>query len=101
MRIGAIIDHHKAIAIYREAKGDPRAYPRIPDGCNTYWEHFATVDGDPAVIINQRGMARRPEDGDEELSGCSVAIALDATDRQAAHAALETWISGLLPEAAK
>ena len=99
MQIGVEIDHRKAIAIYREATGDPRAYPRIPDGCNTFWRHFHTADGLPAVIINQRGHARLPTDGDAELSGCSVAIALDASNEEEAIDALDAWLREMLQEA--
>lgn len=99
MRIGVEIDHRKAIAIYREAKGDPRAYPRIPEGCNTYWEHFVTADGQPALAITQRGFARLPEDKDAENNGCSVAVVLDSCNSEIARATLDSWAREMLPEA--
>lgn len=99
MKIGVEIEHRKAIAIYREALGNPRAYPLIPEGCNTYWAPFQTLDGLPAVIINQRGIARQETDGDEELSGCSVAIALDAPNLATGRATLDAWVREMLPEA--
>jgi hypothetical protein len=96
MLIGVEIEHRKAIAIYRAAG---YTYPKIPEGCNTYWEHFTTAEGMSAIVINQRGFARRPEDGGEEVCGCSVAVALDAADAGAARAALDAWVRAMLPEA--
>lgn len=97
MQIGITIEHRKAIAMYREALGDPRAYPRIPQGCNTYWEHFTTVDGYQALIINQRAHARMPSDGDEELNGCSVAVAVDEPNAEQAKSMLDAWVRQMLP----
>jgi hypothetical protein len=99
MKCGVEIDHRKAIAMYRAVKGSG-AYPRIPEGCNTNWEHFTTVEGQPAIIINQRGFERRPTDGHEQINGCSVVVALDATDEAQARTMLDTWAAQMMPASA-
>lgn len=93
MRIAVALDHRQALGAYRAAGG---AFPAIPDGANTAWAHFTTADGLPAVIVNQRGFAPTAEDDEEELNGCSLAIALDAPDEATARATIEDWVKGIL-----
>lgn len=93
MRIGTIIDHDQALAVYTQAG---HAYPTIPDSYNTVWHHFETVDGEPAVIINQRGLALTSSDNEEPVNGCTVAIALDPPDAATARSTLERWVREML-----
>lgn len=97
IRIGTIINSTEALDMYRDAVGDPLAWPPpIPDGCNTFWSRFTTADGRPAIIIQQRGFKRRRGEG--EVNGFSVVIALDM-DGEAAFRALDEFVAAMLPPA--
>jgi len=89
MKIGLELDHDKALAAY-QAAGHP--FPAIPAGCNTFYRHFTSVDGDHAVIINQRGGVPLASDNEEQINGCSLAVAIDPPDAATARATLEKWV---------
>lgn len=93
MKIGVNITHAEALAAYTAAG---HAFPTIPAGKNTIWHHFTTVDGLPAVILNQRGMTPTATDNEQEVNGCSFAVALDAPTPEAGRIALEKWVREML-----
>ncbi len=93
MKIGVNITHAEALAAYTAAG---HAFPTIPAGKNTIWHHFTTVDGLPAVILNQRGMTPEATDNEQEVNGCLLAIALEAPTPEAGQQALEGWVQDML-----
>ena len=93
MQIGIIIDHKEALSVYQAAG---HSYPTIPANSNTYHAHFTTADGNPALIVNQRGFAPTASDNEEQVNGCSVAIAIDPPDPDTARATLNQWLHQIL-----
>lgn len=92
MIIAVTLDHATALAAYTAA-GHP--YPTIPAGCNTVWHPFTTTEGQPAVVVNQRGFAPEAGDNEEQVNGCLLAVAIDAPDTPATRAALAQWVAEL------
>ena len=95
VHIAIELDHNKSLKIYREAGFD---FPVIPEGMNTFHQHFKTTDGDNAVIVNQTGFSRILADNEEPVNGCLVIVALDAPDDVTARAALEHFLDDMLSE---
>jgi hypothetical protein len=93
MNVAVILDHAQALAAYQEA-GHP--FPAIPPGKNTVWHNFTMPEGRAAVIVNQRGFASMARDNDEQVNGCTLAIAMDEPDLNVARAALEAWVRDVL-----
>lgn len=93
MKIGVELNHDIALATYVAAG---HTYPAIPPGKNTIWHHFATAEGQCALIINQRGFSPSASDNEEAINGCSLAVAFDAPDDATAQATLEKWVREFL-----
>lgn len=74
MRVLAALNHADALAILRDAGVSA---PAMAAGKNTVWKHFRTVDGLPAIAVNQSGFARELKDNEEEVNGLCVFIAPD------------------------
>ena len=93
MQIIVTLNHNKSLAAYTAAG---HSFPKIPQGKNTIWHHFTTPDGQPAVIVNQTCFAPTAHDNEEEVNGCTLAIAQDAPTHAAAQAELERWVLKML-----
>lgn len=74
MKVGLEIDQNKALRILRDA-GIPEP-PRIPPNCNTVLVPFETIDGLPAVAINQTKFVPTQDDNEEQVNGLTVAVAI-------------------------
>lgn len=93
VRIGVVMEHKKALAIYTDA-GNP--YPYLPEGKDTLIVPFVTTDGQHAVIVNQGGFTPEAADNEDEVNGCLVAVVLDDVPEAVAKNALEKWISEMM-----
>lgn len=89
MKIGVETDHHKSLGAYIAAGHE---FPAIPQGANTVWHHFKTVEGLNAVIINQRGFTPLAGDDEQQVNGCAIAVAIDPPDDATARVTLERWV---------
>ena len=79
MKVGIELDHEKALRILTDAGG---SLPSVPPGCNTALTAFATVDGLPAVAVNQSGFAPHRSDNEEQVNGLSVFVAIEGGDQE-------------------
>lgn len=86
IKIGIILDHKEALAIYTASGHD---YPTIPDGCNTLEKSFRTPDGKHALLVNQRGFSPIASDNEEEVNGCLVFICTEDCEEALAFHAIE------------
>lgn len=85
VKVGAVIDSAKVFDIYREATG--KLPERIPEGKNTLYTPFE-VDGQAALLIQQRGFELLPGEKPDDANGLLCYIAIDAPDIETGRAAI-------------
>lgn len=94
MKVAAILESDKAIALYHDAGF--AELPEIVAGASVVWKHFTTSLGFEAIFVNQRPGGVVEPTMDPGITKCVALVAIDPPNQNTARHLLEKSVRELL-----